>query len=134
MVGAFLLGCNKAPAPVHRVELRKLGDDRVELVPLAGAPPRCLAFTIAEKGLVRQLTMSPEKKSLDCPPGRPIGGTSFRIPPTEGKVRIYVFFSDLQLSADSVAHQVSDLSANPSFSVLDLRLPGHVVADVLEYP
>jgi hypothetical protein len=77
--------------------------------------------------------MSEENESLDCPPGQPIGGASFRIPKVEGNVRIYVLFSDDKLRATSVADQMSDLAASPSFSVLDLRLPGKVVSDVLDY-
>src|SRR5215475_10003928 len=91
----FLLafGCKEPAQTVHRVELRKVNGELVELVPLPGTPPHCLAFSIAQ-GVVRQLTMNPENTSVECAPGKPMGGERFRIPAREGKVRIYVLFSD----------------------------------------
>jgi hypothetical protein len=134
LIGLFSLGCDsKREAVARRVELRTLRGNRVELVPADGTPPYCLAFSIAQRGTVRQLTMSQEDKSVECPPGKPIGGVPYRIVPSEGKVRIFVFFSSEKLAAASIAQQISELGASPTFGVLDLRLPGKVVSDVLEY-
>jgi hypothetical protein len=132
LLGAALPGCENRAAPaVHRVELREVGD-LVELVPKQGNPPYCLVYSIAERGPIRQLTMNEENESFDCPPGVAIGTTGFRIPKKEGRARIFVIFSDQKLSAATVAEQISDLG-KPSFSALDLRVPGKAVSDVIEY-
>jgi hypothetical protein len=104
----------------------------VELVPKEGLPPYCLAFSIAERGIIRQLTMNEEDESFDCPPGVAIASTGFRIPKAEGKARIFVIFSDQKLLASTVAAQITDLGT-PNFSTLDLRVPGKAVSDVIEY-
>src|SRR4051794_38979642 len=127
-------GCDRKPAPTaHRVELREKAGNLIELLPAEGTLPYCLAFSIAERGVVRQLTMGEDDKSLACPPGKPIGNVSFRILPSEGKVRIYVFFSEEKLAAGSLAQQVTELAKSPTFSALDLRVPGKVVSDALDY-
>jgi hypothetical protein len=129
----LLIGCEGRSAPaVHRVELRKTASDLIELVPKEGLPPYCLVYSIAEYGTIRQLTMNETDDSFDCPPGAPIGNTSFRIPKAEGKARIFVIFSDQKLAAASVAQQINDLG-KPHFSTLDLRVPGKAVSDVIEY-
>jgi len=135
LLALFVLsGCDKAEPgkPAARVELRKLAANLVELVTAQGTPPYCLAFSVAETGVVRQLTMSPGTTSVECEPGRPIGGGPLRIPVREGKVRIHVLFSSQKLDAASVGEQMNDLAAGPGFSVLDLRLPGHVVSETIE--
>jgi len=129
----LLFGCESRPAPAaHRVEVRQVPGEQLELVPKEGAPPYCLVYSIAERGTIRQLTMNDANESFDCPPGAPIGGTAFRIPKAEGKARIYVIFSDQKLAAASVAQQISDLGT-PNFSTLDLRVPGKAVSDIIEY-
>jgi hypothetical protein len=132
LFGLFLLGCEKKPPPVaHRVEMRQAGD-LLELVPKEGTPPYCLVYSIAEGGTIRQLTMNEENDSFDCPAGAPIAKSGFRIPKKEGKVRIYIIFSDQKLSASSVAQQINDLGT-ATFNTLDLRVPGKAVTDVIEY-
>jgi hypothetical protein len=133
VLGFSLVACESRASPAsHRVELRKQPGDLVELVPKEGIPPFCLVFSIAERGTIRQLTMNESNDSFDCPAGAPIGNTSFRIPKSEGKARIYAIFSDQKLLATTVATQISDLGT-PNFSTLDLRVPGKVVSDVIEY-
>jgi len=133
LLGLWLIGCESRPAAgVHRVEVRKTSNDLVELVPKEGALPFCLVYSIAEGGTIRQLTMNETNDSFDCPAGAPIGNTSFRIPKVEGKARIFVIFSDQRLAAAPVAQQINDLGT-PSFSTLDLRVPGKAVSDVIEY-
>src|SRR5258706_14993215 len=127
------LGCKEPVKSAHRVELRKMKGELVELVPLAGTPPNCLAFSISQGGVVRQLTMNAENTSTDCAPGRPIGGEPFRIPAREGKVRIYVLFSDQQLEAQPIADQIHEFAGKPDLTVLDLRAPGRVVTDMVEF-
>ena len=133
---AFLflaLGC-KEPTKVHRVELNKVKADTIELIPLEGTPPHCLAFSISQSGVVRQLTMNEENTSADCTPGRPIGnGEPFRIPAREGKVRIYVLFSDQKLEAQPIADQIHEFAGKPDLTVLDLRAPGRVFTDMVEF-
>jgi hypothetical protein len=126
-------GCKEQAQAVHRVELHKVKGELVELVPLPGTAPNCLAFTIAESGVVRQLTMNPENTSLDCAPGRPMGGEAFRIPASEGKVRIYALFSDQKLEAQPIADQIHEFAGKPNLTVLDLRAPGRVTTDMIEF-
>jgi hypothetical protein len=130
-VTLVLVGCRKPPTS-HRVELRKQPGDLVELVPNEGNPPYCLVYSVAEHGAIRQLTMNETNDSFDCPAGVPIGKTTYRIPKSEGKARIFVLFSDQKLLATTVATQISDLGS-PNFNTLDLRVPGRAVSDVIEY-
>ncbi|HMJ55691.1 MAG TPA: hypothetical protein VK540_26630 [Polyangiaceae bacterium] len=131
--GFALFGCeNRSPPVVHRLELRQVPGELLELVPKEGSPPYCLVYSIAERGTIRQLTMNEANESFDCPPGEAIGHTSFRIPKAEGKARIFVIFSDQKLAATTVAAQINDLGT-PNFSTLDLRVPGKAVSDVIEY-
>ena len=104
----------------------------VALVPYEGNPPYCLVYSIAERGTIRQLTMNETNDSFECPAGAPIGDTTYRIPKSEGKARIFAVFTDQKLSSTTVATQIGDLGT-PSFSPLDLRIPGKAVSDVIEY-
>ena len=131
-LGIFLFGCDNKPASVHHVDIRQLPGDLVELVPKEGNPPYCLAYSIAEKGTIRQLTMNDKNDSFECPAGEPIGKTTYRIPKSEGKAKIFLIFTDQKLAATTVAAQIVDLGT-PSFSALDLRVPGKAVSDVVEY-
>ena len=107
------------------------GPASIEILPSAGQPPYCLVFTVSEKGIVRQLTMSPSNESIPCAAGQPIGGTAYRIPPAEGKVRVHVILSDRKLDATPIAGQVRELGRSPGFSAMDLRAPGRVVLETL---
>jgi len=127
------LGCKEPAQTVHRVELRKVKGGLVELVPLAGTLPHCLAFSISQSGVVRQLTMNPENTSFDCAPGQAMGGQPFHIPAREGKVRIYVLFSDQKLEAQPIADQIHEFAGKPDLTVLDLRAPGRIVTDMVEF-
>jgi hypothetical protein len=135
---AFLLcflvvGCEgRPPQGAHRLELRKLPGDLVELVPREGNPPYCLVYSIAERGTIRQLTMNETNDSFECPAGAAIGDAKYSIPKSEGKARIFAVFTDQKLSATTVATQIGDLGT-PSFSPLDLRIPGKAVSDVIEF-
>ena len=146
MRGSFLvlavtfaaLGCQKPtpPAPSGpRVALVQKGPSRIELVPAEGQPPYCLVFTVAEGGRpIRHLTMLEDKLSPDCPAGQPIASHVFRIPPREGKVKIYVIFSDRALEADPIAQQIDELVIEEQpITAMDLRAPGRVVVEVLEF-
>lgn len=133
LLGFVAIGCESRPAPAgHRLELRKLADDLVELVPREGNPPYCLVYSIAERGTIRQLTMNETNDSFECPAGAPVGEEKYRIPKSEGKARIFAVFTDQKLSATTVATQIGDLGTS-HFSPLDLRIPGKAVSDVIEY-
>ena len=134
LAAALLAACTNPPPPVPKVELRKLTGSTVELVPTSQQFSYCLLYTISEKGVVRQLTMTKENKSMRCEADKPIGGLSYRIPLDEGMVRIYVFLSSQKLSAGSVAQQIYELSGKGGkISPLDLRMPGEVKVEVLEF-
>jgi hypothetical protein len=121
------------PAATRRAEVVTVGPASIRLLPAEGQPAYCLAFTIAEKGIVRHLTMSEENESLPCPAHAPVGGTAYRIPPAEGRVRVYLVFSDRKLDARPIAAQMHDLGASPGFSAMDLRAPGNVLLEKLEF-
>lgn len=136
LVAAFVAACteNKPAAPPHRVEVKRLTGSTMEVIPTEGQMPYCLVFTISDTGTVRQLTMNGQNKSVKCEAGQPIGNHAYRVPVGEGAVRVHVFFSDRKLEAGSVAQQIYELaSTNPKFTVLDLRLPGDVRSESLEF-
>src|SRR6185295_2917650 len=86
LTGALLpSACNSGRSqPAERIELRKLGGELIELLPLAPLPPNCLVFSISQGGVVRQLTKNAGGTSVPCPPGQAIGGHPFQIPAREG--------------------------------------------------
>jgi hypothetical protein len=129
---ALLAGCARSSAPVHRVEVRRISGDTVQIVPSEGQMPYCLVFTHSNKGVVRQLTMSKNNVSVKCPPGEPVLGQAYRIPADEGPVKIQIFFSDQRLEAGSVANQLNEMSS-PSWNPIDFRLPGKVVVETIDF-
>ncbi|MBX5483307.1 MAG: hypothetical protein IRZ16_15910 [Myxococcaceae bacterium] len=123
-----------------RAELRRITGNTFELLPTQAAVPTgkdgqryCLVFTQASTGVIRQLTMTQENKSVRCAPGEPIGHVRYRIPVEEGPVRVHIFFSDQKLNAGSIAAQLYEHKGDPSFHPMDLRLPGDVVVETLEF-
>jgi hypothetical protein len=132
---AGLLGCTPSKSPTaKRAEIQEVGAASVKFVPAENQPPYCLLFTVSAKGVVRQLTMNADNTSVPCEAGKPIGGVEYRIPPAEGKIRAHLLFSDRKLEAAPMARQIHDLAAaNPSFMALDLRAPGQVVIETLEF-
>ena len=129
---ASLCACARSTAPAHRVEVRRISGDTVQIVPSEGQMPYCLVFTHSGKGVVRQLTMSKGNVSVRCPPGEPVLGQAYRIPAEEGPVKIHIFFSDQRLEAASVANQLNEMAA-PSFNPIDFRLPGKVVVETIDF-
>jgi hypothetical protein len=129
----LLASCPQTPTPSHRLEIRTLGGNSAQLIPTQGQLPYCLVFTIAANGTIRQLTMSHDDHSISCPADKPIGGVRYRFPISEGRVRILVLFSDRKLDAGSVAAQVMEKGSLPTLSATDLRLPGRVTVEVLDF-
>jgi hypothetical protein len=131
----LLAACDALPAkPNRRVELKTLTGNTVELLPTESQLPYCLLFSLSDQGVLRQLTMTHENKSVPCEAGKPIGGVSYRVPIEEGRVRLLAFFSDRKLNAGSVAQQIYELrETNPRFMPYDLRLPGEVFAEFIEF-
>ena len=127
-----LCACARSSAPAHRVEVRRISGDTVQIIPSEGQMQYCLVFTQSGKGVVRQLTISKNNTSVKCPSGEPVLGQAYRVPVEEGPVKIHVFFSDQRLEAASVANQLNEM-ANPSFSPIDFRLPGKVVVESLDF-
>ena len=134
-VVALFTGCRdggKEAAP-KRAELRSLDGSIVEFVTQPGQLPFCLLFTVSEKGVVRQLTMTRQNLSITCDPGVPIGRTTFRIPPEEGKVYAYIFYSDQKLVAGTVAQQIYEHEQGGRLNAMNFRLPGQVQMETLEF-
>ena len=99
-VAAALVGlatCSRSSTPTHRVELRRISGDTLQIIPGEGQMQYCLVFTHSGKGVVRQLTMSKSNMSVKCPAGEPVLGQAYRIPVEEGPVKVNVFFSDKRL-------------------------------------
>lgn len=128
----LMLGCKNGnlPTPQGRFEIRKISGETVQFVPTASQLPYCLIFTQSKDGTLRQMTMSNENRSVHCPPGQPVMGLTFRIPVSEGPVKVLAFFSDQKLTAASVAQQLLE---SPDGSPMDLRAPGTVNAQVIEF-
>ncbi len=134
VVALGVVGCQKEkPAVPTRAELRSLGGSTVEFIPKEGQYPFCLLYTVSEKGIIRQLTMTRENRSIKCDAGKRIYNSSFRIPVEEGKVRAYIFFSDQRINAGSVAQQLYDLRDKERVSAMDFRLPGSVSIETLDF-
>jgi hypothetical protein len=127
-----LAACGPSKSAPKRVELVQVGPSSFKLIPAAGQPPFCLVLTMAESGIVRQLTPLEPNEAIPCPAGEPIGGVTYKIPPAEGKAKIFVVFSDRKIDGHPVATQVREMGANPAFSAMDLRAPGNVVLEKLE--
>jgi hypothetical protein len=137
VVALGAVGCQQQqqqkPAVPTRAELKMTGGSTAEFIPKEGQNPYCLLFTVSEKGIIRQLTMTRENRSIKCEPGKRIYNSSFRIPVEEGKVRAYIFFSDQRIQAGSVAQQLLDLRDKPKLTAMDFRLPGSVAVEMLEF-
>jgi hypothetical protein len=127
-----LSACTQPPAS-HRAEIVALGPSTIQVVPAEGQLPFCLLYSASETGVVRQLTMSEAASSFECPARQPIGGVRYEIPKGEGKVRIYVIFSDKKLEAAPVSAQVHEMGRRGGLTAMDLRAPGNVVLETLEF-
>jgi hypothetical protein len=92
-----------------------------------------MLFTMSEKGVIRQLTLTRENRAIRCDANQPVANTHFRVPVQEGKVRVYVFFSDERVAANAVARQLYDLRDHERITAMDLRLPGRIFMETLEF-
>jgi hypothetical protein len=119
--------------PPARAQLRKVSGSTVEVVPTEGQLPYCLVYTVSQKGIIRQLTMTRENRSIKCEAGKPIANTSFRVPTQEGPVKIYIFFSDQRVQAGSVAQQLMEKQNQVRMTAMDFRLPGQAFVEMLEF-
>ncbi len=119
--------------PPSRAQLRKVSGSTIEIVPTEGQLPYCLIYTVSQKGIIRQLTMTRENRSIKCEAGKPIANTSFRVPTQEGPVRVYVFFSDQRVQAGSVAQQLMEKQGQERMTAMDFRLPGQAFVEMLEF-
>ena len=131
----LLVSCSTPERPVEkRARLEQVGPVTVRVLPAEGQLPYCLLFTTSERGVIRQLTMGAEGKSVPCKAGEPIGGVTYRIPTEEGKVRIYLLFSGQELEAKSMAQQIHELATTRGqFTAMDLRAPGQVQLETLDF-
>jgi hypothetical protein len=136
MLGCLALaataGCKQEQTtqPATRLELKKLGGERVQFIPAKDQLTYCLIFTRAEKGPLRLLTMTRDNRSPHCPAGKPVQGLTFRMPAEEGAVKVLAFFSDQRINAGSIAQQLFD---QPDATPMNLRLPGNVRAQTLTF-
>lgn len=128
LVLAVSAGCPKpGPDESARVTLHRTGGSTFELEPGAGQPPYCLVYTVASNGLLRQLTMSAKNVSFACPAGQPIGKRQYRVPLSDGPVKVLVLFTSQEVHAGSVSQQLVEATDRLNPSVLNLRLPGNAV-------
>lgn len=131
---AGAVGCEKSPVvPQTRAAINRTGGTTFEIVPAAGQFPNCLAFTVTKNGLTRQLTMSHSNQSFQCAAGRPVAGHSYKVPLSEGPVKVYVFFTSQAVNAALVAQEILEARDRQGISAMDLRLPGNVVLEVIDF-
>ena len=128
----LVAACAKAPPTKARMEVRKVSGNIVQFIPAPDQLPYCLIYTQSEKGMTRQMTMTQSNQSAPCPAGEPVLGLRFRIPSDEGPVKVRVLFSDQRLQATALAAQVVEM-ANPGFNPMELRLPGKVLLETVDY-
>lgn len=121
------------PTGTGRATVLRQGPALFQVVPGPEQFPHCLVFTVSERTVTRQLTMSRDNTSFDCPPGKPVGNRTFRAPVEEGPVRVLVFFSTQKLNAAALAQQLIELPEPSRVSLMDLRLPGGAALDTLEF-
>jgi hypothetical protein len=130
----WISACSEKKAPtVRRAEIRKVSGEVIEIVPTPDQFPYCLVFTTAGNGVIRQLTIRRDNRSVRCEARAPIGRTTYRIPADEGPVKVHIFFSDQRLDASSVASQIAESVGTPDFNPVNFRLPGRVYVQTLEY-
>lgn len=132
---ALGVGCTQEEPsrPPARAQVRKVSGSTMEVVPSEGQLPYCLLYTVSEKGIIRQLTLTRENRSIRCDAGRPIANTSFRVPVQEGSVKVYIIFSDQRVQAGSVAQQLYELRDRPRVTGMDFRLPGQAFVEMLAF-
>ncbi|HVG63223.1 MAG TPA: hypothetical protein VNA24_31960 [Hyalangium sp.] len=132
----LVAGCTEDKSksgPPARAQLRKVSGSTIEVVPAEGQLPYCLVYTVSQNGIIRQLTMSRENRSVKCEAGKPISNTSFRVPTQEGPVKVYVLFSDQRVHAGSIAQQIVDKQGQERMTAMDFRLPGQAFLERLDF-
>jgi hypothetical protein len=132
----LVAGCTEDKSksgPPARAQLRKVSGSTIEIVPTEGQLPYCLVYTVSQKGIIRQLTMTRENRSIKCDAGKPVANASFRVPTQEGPVKVYIFFSDQRIQAGSVAQQLVDIQGRERMTAMDFRLPGQAFVEMLEF-
>jgi hypothetical protein len=135
-LGLGLFGCSQSeePARVQRVTLSPKGPTTFELVPAPDQPPYCHVFTTTATGVIWLQTPTQDQMSIDCPAGQMITGNAFRVPKREGKVKVYVIFSDRRLEAGPLQMQIQEMvQQHKTVSAVDLRAPGKVLVEMVEF-
>ncbi len=131
---AMISSCAKAPeAADNRVTLRRTGGTTFQIVPGEGQLPYCLAYTVSRTGLTRQLTMSKSNQSFACEPNAPIGKRTFRVPQSEGPVKVHVLFTSQPINAASVSQDLLDAKDRQTPSAMNLRLPGKASLNTIDF-
>ncbi|AKT44217.1 hypothetical protein [Chondromyces crocatus] len=135
VLAAALPSCSRSGGSgSHRAEVKPVGPESVQIVPASGQLPYCLAFTVSEHRVIRQLTMAADRQAVPCSANEPIAGLTYRIPAEEGKVRVIVLFSDQPVKADPIAAQIFEIaSVGRQVTAFDLRVPGKVVLETLHF-
>ena len=132
-VGALVACKSASSTPPARFSLEALGGERFALVPLPGQLPYCLAYTVSERGVLRQLVRPVDERAPACPAGERIGGTVFRAPHEEGTVKALVLFASEPLRAKTISTQLGELKNPGAVRAVDIRAPGETALGVLEF-
>jgi hypothetical protein len=126
--------CVRSPElPKHRVDLVRKSGSTFELVPTDGQMPFCLAFTVNLAGVTRQLTMSEQNVSFRCEAGQRVGGHTWRVPLSDGPVKVYVLLTSQAVNAGSVVQQLLEAPDRQHLTVMNMRLPGNAVLETLDF-
>lgn len=134
-IAAFALACKTEPpaAAKHRAHIEGTGAD-FKVIPEPGQMSHCLVFSVADNGVVHQLTTGNDNKSLACNAGEPISGAPFHATPVEGHIKVYVIFSDQEIEATSIIEQIHEMiDHRGGFTAMDLRAPGAIAVETLDY-
>jgi hypothetical protein len=130
----LLLGCQSvSKGPTERVRLNKTGAATFELIPHAQQLPYCLVYSVADTGVIRQLTMNSQNASFECPAQIPVGGRPFKCVVKEGPVTIYVVQTSEVVRAAVVTQQLVEAPRRQAITAMDLRLPGQVTLERLRF-
>ncbi len=131
-----IVGCStsESPARVQRVTLTQKSPITFELVPAPDQPAYCHVFTTTATGVIWLQTPTEDQLSIDCPAGEPITGVALRVPKREGKVKVYVIFSDRRIEGGPLQMQIQEMVQQMKpVSAVDLRAPGKVIVEMLEF-
>ncbi len=127
------LSCRRADVIESRVDLVRIDGEQFALILKPGQYPYCAVYSVSERGVIRQLSMSTDDASFECRSGEAIAGTTFRAPKRDGKTHLFVLLSSQRLKLSSLTQQLLDVKDKTKLSALDFRLPGSAFIETIDF-